>query len=192
VADPLAGVLMYSGFLAEGGAAAGGWTSYPPLSNGTFMATRGEDLWIVGLLLLGVSSTAGSINFLTTAMTMRGPGMTLLRMPVFVWMTVVNSLLILFAVPVLTAVLAMLFADRNLGTSFFNAPAGGNPILYQHLFWFYSHPAVYIMILPAMGIVSEVLPVFSRKPLFGRKAVIYAGADFGVLGFTVWMHHMFT
>ena len=189
---PLAGALMFSGFLVEGGAAAGGWTSYPPLTTETFMATRGQDLWIVGLLILGVSSTGGAINFLTTAMTMRGPGMTLLRMPVFVWMTIVNSVLIVFAVPVFTAVLVMLFADRNFGTTFFQASAGGNPLLYQHLFWFYSHPAVYIMILPAMGIVSEVLPVFSRKPLFGRKAVIYAGAAIGILGFTVWMHHMFT
>jgi cytochrome c oxidase subunit 1 len=189
---PFAAVLMYSGFLVEGGAASAGWTGYPPLSTDTFLPGKGVDLWAIGLIMLGLSSTAGSINFLATAMTMRAPGMTLSRMPVFAWMTIVNSVLILFAVPVFTAVLAMLFADRNLGTTFFDAREGGNPLLYQQLFWFYSHPAVYIMVLPAMGIVSEVIPVFSRKPLFGRKAVIYAGAAIGVLGFTVWMHHMFT
>ncbi|HEX5140377.1 MAG TPA: cbb3-type cytochrome c oxidase subunit I, partial [Dehalococcoidia bacterium] len=172
---PFAAVLMYSGFLVEGGAASAGWTGYPPLSTDTFLPGKGVDLWAIGLIMLGLSSTAGSINFLATAMTMRAPGMTLSRMPVFAWMTIVNSVLILFAVPVFTAVLAMLFADRNLGTTFFDAREGGNPLLYQQLFWFYSHPAVYIMVLPAMGIVSEVIPVFSRKPLFGRKAVIYAG-----------------
>ena len=117
--------------------------------------------------------------------------MTLARMPIFVWMIVVTSVLVVFATPVLAGVLTMLFADRYIGTYFFDPRNGGNPVLWQQLFWFYSHPAVYIMILPAMGIVSEVIPVFSRKPLFGYKAVIYAGAGIGVLGFTVWMHHMF-
>jgi cytochrome c oxidase subunit 1 len=188
---PLAGVLMYSGFLVEGGSASAGWTGYAPLSDATFSPGKGVDLWAAGLLILGIASVGGSINFLVTVMTMRAPGMTLARMPLFVWMTVVNSVLIIFAVPVFTAVLVMLFADRNLDTHFFDARQGGNPLLYQQLFWFYSHPAVYIMILPAMGIVSEIIPVFARKPLFGRKAVIYAGAAIGVLGFTVWMHHMF-
>jgi len=189
---PLAGILMYSGFLVEGGSASAGWTGYAPLSDATFSPGKGVDLWAAGLLILGIASVGGSINFLVTVMTMRAPGMTLARMPLFVWMTVVNSVLIIFAVPVFTAVLVMLFADRNLDTHFFDPRQGGNPLLYQQLFWFYSHPAVYIMILPAMGIVSEVIPVFARKPLFGRKAVIYAGAAIGVLGFTVWMHHMFT
>ena len=189
---PVAGLLMYSGFLVAGGAAAAGWTGYAPLSTDTFSPGRGVDLWAMGLIILGVSSVGGSINFLVTVMTLRAPGMTLARMPVFVWMTVVNSVLILFAVPVFSAALTMLFADRDLGTHFFDPHYGGNPLLWQQLFWFYSHPAVYIMILPAMGIVSEILPVFARKPLFGRKAVIYAGAAIGVLGFTVWMHHMFT
>jgi len=188
---PLAGLLMYSGFLVEGGSAAVGWTGYPPLSAPVFSPGKGVDLWAAGLLILGIASVGGSINFLVTAMTMRAPGMTLARMPLFVWMTIVNSVLIVFAVPVFTAVLVMLFADRNLDTHFFDPRQGGNPLLYQQLFWFYSHPAVYIMILPAMGIVSEIIPVFARKPLFGRKAVIYAGAAIGVLGFTVWMHHMF-
>jgi cytochrome c oxidase subunit I len=188
---PLAGLLMYSGFFTQGGAAKAGWTGYPPLSTSVFLPNRGMDLWNLGLIVLGVSSAVGAINFLVTVMTMRAPGMTLSRMPIFVWMTVVTSVLVVFAVPVFSAVLTMLFTDRNLGTHFFDPRGGGNPLVYQHLFWFYSHPAVYIMILPAMGIISEVIPVFSRKPLFGRKAVIYAGAAIGVLGFTVWMHHMF-
>jgi cytochrome c oxidase subunit I len=188
---PLAAVIMFSSFFVTGGSAAAGWTEYPPLTDNTFMPGRGTDLWILGVQILGISSVAGGINFLVTTMTMRAPGMTLSRMPIFVWMIIVTSVLVVFATPVLASVLTMLFADRYIGTEFFNPREGGNPLLYQQLFWFYSHPAVYIMILPAMGIISEVIPVFSRKPLFGYKAVIYAGAAIGVLGFTVWMHHMF-
>ena len=188
---PLAAVIMFSSFFVEGGSASAGWTSYPPLTARTFLPGQGTDLWILGVQILGISSVAGGINFLVTVMTMRAPGMTLARMPILVWMIVVTSVLVVFATPVLAGVLTMLFSDRHLGTAFFDPRQGGNPILWQQLFWFYSHPAVYIMILPAMGIVSEVIPVFSRKPLFGYKAVIYAGAGIGVLGFTVWMHHMF-
>jgi cytochrome c oxidase subunit 1 len=188
---PLAAVIMFSSFFVEGGSAASGWTEYPPLTNDTFMPGKGTDLWIVGVQVLGIASVGGAINFLVTAMTMRAPGMTLGRMPVFCWSLLVTQVLVLFATPVLAAVLTMLFADRNFGTTFFDPREGGNPVLYQQLFWFYSHPAVYIMILPAMGVISEVLPVFSRKPLFGYKAVIYSSAAIGVLGFTVWMHHMF-
>src|SRR5919106_2707994 len=188
---PLAAVIMFSSFFVSGGSAQSGWTEYPPLTDNTFMPGRGTDLWILGVQILGISSVGGGINFLVTTMTMRAPGMTLSRMPIFVWMIVVTSVLVVFATPVLASVLTMLFADRYIGTEFFNPRQGGNPILWQQLFWFYSHPAVYIMILPAMGIISEVIPVFSRKPLFGYKAVIYAGAAIGVLGFTVWMHHMF-
>jgi cytochrome c oxidase subunit 1 len=188
---PLAAAIMFSSFFVEGGSAQSGWTEYPPLTEKTFMPGHGTDLWILGVQILGISSVGGGINFLVTTMTMRAPGMTLARMPIFVWMIVVTSVLVVFATPVLAGVLTMLFTDRYIGTSFFDPREGGNPILWQQLFWFYSHPAVYIMILPAMGIVSEVLPVFSRKPLFGYKAVIYAGAAIGVLGFTVWMHHMF-
>jgi cytochrome c oxidase subunit 1 len=188
---PLAAVVMFSSFFVEGGSASAGWTSYPPLTERTFLPGKGMDLWILGVQILGISSVGGAINFLVTTMTMRAPGMTLSRMPIFVWMVIVTSVLVVFATPVLASVLTMLFSDRQFGTHFFDPREGGNPILYQQLFWFYSHPAVYIMILPAMGIVSEVLPVFSRKPLFGYKAVIYAGAAIGVLGFTVWMHHMF-
>ena len=188
---PLAAIILFSSFFVEGGSASSGWTEYPPLTTDTFLPGKGTDLWILGVQILGISSVGGAINFLVTAMTMRAPGMTLSRMPVFVWSLLVTSVLVVFATPVLASVLTMLFADRNLGTSFFDPREGGNPILYQQLFWFYSHPAVYIMILPAMGIISEVLPVFSRKPLFGYKAVIYASAAIGILGFTVWMHHMF-
>jgi cytochrome c oxidase subunit I len=188
---PLAAVILFSSFFVSGGSAAAGWTEYPPVSTKTFSPGHGTDLWILGVQILGISSVGGAINFLVTTMTMRAPGMTLIRMPIFVWMIVVTSVLVLFATPVLAGVLTMLFSDRYIGSHFFDPHYGGNPLLYQQLFWFYSHPAVYIMILPAMGIVSEVLPVFSRKPLFGYKAVIYAGAGIGILGFTVWMHHMF-
>jgi cytochrome c oxidase subunit 1 len=188
---PLAAIFMFSSFFVEGGAAKSGWTEYAPMTLKTFSPGHGTDLWILGVQLLGISSVGGGINFLVTTMTMRAPGMTLARMPIFVWMVVVTSVLVVFATPVLASVLTMLFFDRNLGTHFFDPREGGNPLLYQQLFWFYSHPAVYIMILPAMGIVSEVLPVFARKPLFGYKAVAYAGAAIGILGFCVWMHHMF-
>ena len=192
---PLAALFMFSSFFVEGGSAQAGWTSYPPLTGVSggdkFLPGHGTDLWILGVQILGISSVAGGINFLVTTMTMRAPGMTLARMPIFVWMIVVTSVLVVFATPVLAGVLTMLFTDRFIGTGFFDPQAGGNPILWQQLFWFYSHPAVYIMVLPAMGIISEVLPVFSRKPLFGFRAVIFAGAAIGVLGFTVWMHHMF-
>jgi cytochrome c oxidase subunit 1 len=188
---PLGGALMASGFLASGGAAASGWTEYPPLSGAQFSGT-GTDLWIMGLTLIGTSSILGSINFLVTIFKMRAPGMTLFRMPILVWTVLVTSVLVLMATPVLTSALVMLFIDRNYGGHFFDPANGGNAVLYQNVFWFYSHPAVYIMILPAMGIVSEILPVFSRKPLFGYKAFIFATVAIGALGFSVWAHHMFT
>ena len=144
------------------------------------------------MVLIGTSSILGAINFLVTIFKMRAPGMTLFRMPIFVWTMLVTSVLGLLATPVLTSALIMLFIDRNFGGSFFDPRNGGNAILWQHMFWFYSHPAVYIMILPAMGIVSEIVPVFSRKPLFGYKAFVFATAAIGALGFTVWAHHMFT
>jgi len=188
---PLGGALMASGFLASGGAAASGWTEYPPLSGGQYSGT-GTDLWIMGLTLIGTSSILGSINFLVTIFKMRAPGMTLFRMPILVWTVLVTSVLVLMATPVLTSALVMLFIDRNYGGHFFDPANGGNAVLYQNVFWFYSHPAVYIMILPAMGIISEILPVFSRKPLFGYKAFIFATVAIGALGFSVWAHHMFT
>jgi cytochrome c oxidase subunit 1 len=188
---PLSALIALLGF-PLGGAAAEGWTSYSPLAESAFSKGPGTDLWIVALTLVGTSSILGAINFLVTIFKMRAPGMTLFRMPIFVWTTLVTSVLVLMGTPVLTSALIMLYIDRNLGGSFFNTALGGNAILWQNVFWFYSHPAVYIMILPAMGIVSEVLPTFSRKPLFGYKAFIFATAGIGALGFSVWAHHMFT
>jgi cytochrome c oxidase subunit 1 len=190
---PLAGLILLLGFVT-GGTAAAGWTSYPPLSEDRPLAAigAGQDLWIVGLVLVGTSSILGAINFLVTIFKMRAPGMTLFRMPILVWTVLVTSVLVLMATPVFTSALIMLFIDRNYGGSFFDPRVGGDPILYQNVFWFYSHPAVYVMILPAMGMISEILPVFSRKPLFGYKAFIFATAGIGALGFSVWAHHMFT
>jgi cytochrome c oxidase subunit 1 len=189
---PMSALIAILGF-PLGGAAAEGWTSYSPLAQDKFSPGIGTDLWIVALLLVGTSSILGSVNFLVTIFKMRAPGMTLFRMPIFVWTILVTSVLVLMGTPVLTSALMMLFIDRNLGGSFFNTQLqGGNAILWQNVFWFYSHPAVYIMILPAMGIVSEVIPTFSRKPLFGYKAFVFATAAIGALGFSVWAHHMFT
>jgi cytochrome c oxidase subunit 1 len=150
------------------------------------------DLWIIAVIMLGVSSTIGAANFLVTMFRMRAPGMTMFRMPIFCWTVLVTAVLQLLATPVLAAALSMLFIDRNFGGSFFDPNNGGNAILWQNVFWFYSHPAVYIMILPGMGIVSEILPVFARKPLFGYKAFVFATMGIGALGFSVWAHHMFT
>jgi cytochrome c oxidase subunit 1 len=190
---PLGGLLIFSGYLF-GGAAAEGWTGYAPLSSNAerFSAGVGTDLWIMGLVLVGTSSILGSVNFITTIFKMRAPGMTLFRMPIFAWTVLVTAVLILLATPVLTAGLIALFIDRNYGGSFFDPASGGNPILWQHLFWFFGHPEVYIVILPAMGVVSEILPVFSRKPLFGYRAFVYATIGIGLLSFSVWAHHMFT
>jgi cytochrome c oxidase subunit 1 len=186
---PPAGIIMFSGFLVSGGAAQAGWTAYSPLAR---TLGTGMDLWIIAVLLLGTSSILGAANFLVTMFRMRAPGMTMFRMPIFCWTILVTAVLQLLATPVLAAALVMLFIDRNFGGSFFDPNGGGNAVLWQNVFWFYSHPAVYIMILPGMGIVSEVLPVFSRKPLFGYKAFVFATMGIGGLGFSVWAHHMFT
>jgi cytochrome c oxidase subunit 1 len=190
---PLGGILLFLGFVT-GGAAAAGWTSYAPLSEDRVLGSpgAGQDLWLMGLTLIGTSSILGAVNFLVTIFKMRAPGMTLFRMPILVWTVMVTAVLVLMATPVFTSALIMLFIDRNYGGHFFDPATGGNAILWQNVFWFYSHPAVYVMILPAMGIVSEVLPVFSRKPLFGYKAFVFATAGIGALGFSVWAHHMFT
>jgi cytochrome c oxidase subunit 1 len=185
---PPAGLLMFSGFLF-GGSANAGWTAYSPLARQTGV---GMDLWIIAVIILGISSTIGAANFLVTMFRMRAPGMTMFRMPIFCWTILVTAVLQLLATPVLAAALSMLFIDRNFGGSFFDPNGGGNVVLWQNIFWFYSHPAVYIMILPGMGIVSEVLPVFARKPLFGYKAFVFATMGIGGLGFSVWAHHMFT
>jgi cytochrome c oxidase subunit I len=190
---PLGGILMLLGFVT-GGAAQAGWTSYSPLAQDRPLGSpgSGEDLWIMALVLIGTSSILGAVNFLVTIFKMRAPGMTMFRMPILVWTVLVTSVLVLMATPVFTSALIMLFIDRNYGGHFFDPATGGNAILWQNVFWFYSHPAVYVMVLPAMGMISEILPVFSRKPLFGYKAFVFATAGIGALGFSVWAHHMFT
>ena len=186
----LGGLFLNLSFLL-GGAPNAGWFGYAPLTEKAFAPGAGIDFWVLGLQLLGISSITSSINFVATILLLRAPGLTLNRLPLFAWTTLVTAFLILFAMPSISAALFLLFLDRHLGTHFFNPAAGGDPLLWQHLFWFFGHPEVYIMILPAMGIVSEVLPVFSRKPLFGYTAVAYSSVAIGFIGFTVWAHHMF-
>ena len=184
------GILLYLSFLS-GGAPDAGWFAYAPLTEKTYSASNGMDFWVLGLLVTGFASIAGAINFIVTILNMRAPGLTLNRLPVFVWTQLVTSFLILFAFPSLTVAQILLFFDRNFGTGFFMAEVGGSPILWQHLFWFFGHPEVYIMVLPAFGIISETIPVFSRKPIFGYAAIVYATVAIGFIGFTVWAHHMF-
>ena len=188
---PFSGLILVSGFFL-GGAADAGWTAYPPLSSITYSPGPGMNLWIMAVVLVGTSSILGAVNFLVTVFRMRAPGMTLFRMPIMVWTIIVTSVLVLMGTPVLTSALIMLFVDRNFGGSFFDPTTGGSAILWQNIFWFYSHPAVYIMVLPGMGVISEIIPVFSRKPLFGYRAFVFATAGIGALGFSVWAHHMFT
>ena len=183
---PLAGIIILFGFFVEGGAAAAGWTSYPPLS---VIASNGQTCWCISLILVGTSSIMGSVNYITTIIKMRAPGMTLHRMSLTVWSIFITSILVLFGTPVLTSALILQILDRHAGTTFFSHD--GQPLLYQHLFWFYSHPAVYIMILPAMGVVSDVLSVFARKPIFGYRAMAYSMVGISGLGYIVWGHHMF-
>jgi len=190
----MGGIFMYSSFFL-GGAPDGGWFGYTPLTSAPldsgFLPGRGPDFWVVGLILLGIGSTTSAINFIVTTINMRCPGMSLLRMPVFVWMILVIAFLTLFAIPVVTVALIMVYFDRNIGTLFFSPAHGGDPLLYQHLFWIFGHPEVYILILPGMGIVSETLPVYARKPLFGYAIVVFSGIAIGFLGWGVWAHHMF-
>jgi cytochrome c oxidase subunit 1 len=186
----VSGIVLLSAF-ATNPRFASGWTLYPPLSDDRFTGF-GMDVVLVSLILLGSSSILGAINFITTTLKLRAPGMTMFRLPLFVWAILITATLILLATPVLAAGLTMLLFDRNFGASFFDPAQGGSAVLWQHVFWFYSHPAVYIMILPAMGVVSEVLPVFSRKPVFGYAGMVFSLAAVGILGFMVWAHHMFT
>ncbi|HEU4480703.1 MAG TPA: cytochrome c oxidase subunit I [Actinomycetota bacterium] len=188
----LGALVTFSGFLTASGAAAFGWTGYPPLSDSTYSPGVGGDLWIVGLALAGVSTTLGALNLLATIFGMRAPGMSLFRIPIFVWNMIVTSALILFTFPVLTAALVALFVDRNFGGGIFDPGSGGDPILWQHLFWFFGHPEVYILILPFFGIITEIIPVFTRKPLFGYRGFVFATLLIGAYSFSVWAHHMFT
>ena len=184
------GLFMYSSFIF-GGAPNDGWFSYAPLTENFYSPTHGMDFWIMGILLLGFATTIGSINFIVTVIQLRAPGLTLTRLPLFVWTMTVTSFLAVFSLPSLTTAVLLLFLDRQLGAHFYNVGQGGSALLWQHLFWFFGHPEVYILILPAMGIVSEVIPVFSGKTLFGYQAVVFSAIAIGFLGFTVWAHHMF-
>ena len=189
----IAGVIMLSSFFVPGGAAAAGWTSYAPLSavpNYTGV-DWGQDLWAISLIVLGLGSLMGSINYITTIINMRTKGMTFFRLPLIIWALFITAILLLLALPVLTTALALLLFDRMAGTHFFLPAGGGEPLLWQHLFWFFGHPEVYIMILPAMGITSDILAVFSRKPIFGYRAMAYAMAAIAFLSWIVWGHHMF-
>ncbi len=190
---PPAAIFAFSSYIVST-APQFGWTAYPPLSNSVYSPQLGADLWLVGLIIVGTSSTMGAVNFLSTAFNMRCKGMTLFQLPLFTWAVIVMSFLVLASTPVLTSALIMLNLERLFPETFyFFAPeGGGDPILYQHLFWFYSHPAVYIMILPGFGMVSEIFQTFSRKPIFGYHVMVWSMVGIAVLGFIVWAHHMFT
>jgi cytochrome c oxidase subunit I len=185
------GLIVLSGFLAPGGAASFGWYAYAPLNGAQFSPGMGSDLWIMGLALSGLGTILGAVNFTTTIFCMRAPGMTMFRMPIFTWNALLTSILVLLAFPVLAAALLVLEAGRRLGAQVFTAASGG-ALLWQHLFWFFGHPEVYILALPFFGIATEILPVFSRKPLFGYKTLIAATISIAGLSMTVWAHHMFS
>lgn len=189
----VAGVVMLSAFFVPGGPAAAGWTGYAPLSaRAQYTGVDwGQNLWIISLLILGASSLMGSINYITTIVNMRAPGMTYFRMPLTVWSLFITAILLLLALPVLTAALAMLLFDRSFGTNFFIPDGGGEPLLWQHMFWFFGHPEVYILVLPAMGVTSDLLSTFSRKPIFGYHAMAFSMIAIAFLSWTVWGHHMF-
>jgi cytochrome c oxidase subunit 1 len=184
------GLFMYSSFFL-GGAPNGGWFGYAPQTALQYSPGHNIDFWVFGLQILGIASLSGAVNLIVTILNLRAPGMSLMRMPIFVWMSLVAQMLLLFAMPVITVALFLLMFDRLFGANFFNVNAGADPLLWQHLFWIFGHPEVYILILPAMGVVSEVLPVFSRKPLFGYSVMVFSGIAIGFMGWGVWAHHMF-
>ncbi len=186
---PFAGVMLLSTLLMPGGGPAGGWTMYPPLVLQTGTAFP---FLIFSVHLLGISSVLGSINIIATIFNMRAPGMTLMKMPLFVWTMMITAYLLIATVPVLAGAVTMLLTDKFFHTSFFSAAGGGDPVMFQHIFWFFGHPEVYILILPAFGVVSQIIPTFARKPLFGYASMVYATASIAFLSFIVWAHHMFT
>ena len=189
----LGGVItMLSGFLVAGGAASFGWVAYAPLSNATNSPGAGSDLWLMALALTGFSAIFTGVNLVATILYLRAPGMTMFRVPVFSWNMLVTAILILIAFPVLFAAVVLLFCDRHFGTHIFSVQGGGSPILWQHLFWFFGHPEVYILALPYFGMVTDILPVFSRKPVFGYKGMVFATMSIAALSTGVWAHHMFT
>jgi cytochrome c oxidase subunit 1 len=188
----LGGIVLYASWFSAGGAARAGWYSYPPLSEHAFEPGKGQDLWILAIHLTSISSILGAINFIVTIHNMRAPGMSWMRMPLFVWSIYVYAILILIALTELAGALTLLLLDRNAGTHFFLPSEGGSAVLYQHMFWFFGHPEVYIMVLPAFGILSEVIPVFSRKPIFGYKAIAFSTIAIGFYSMLVWAHHMFS
>ncbi len=185
---PAATLLLISLFM-PGGAPAAGWTIYPPLS---VQGGMGVDFGILALHMMGISSIMGSINIIATVMNMRAPGMTLLKMPMFVWTWLITGFLLVTAIPVLAGAITMLLTDRHFGTHFFDPAGGGDPVMFQHIFWFFGHPEVYILILPAFGVVSQIIPTFARKPLFGYTSMVFATATIAFLSYIVWAHHMFT
>lgn len=186
---PFAFTMLLSTLFMPSGGPAGGWTLYPPLS----LQTGNSFAFVIfAIHMMGISSIMGAINVIATILNMRAPGMTLLRMPLFVWTWLITAFLLIAVMPVLAGAVTMLLTDRFFDTSFFNAAGGGDPVMFQHIFWFFGHPEVYIMILPAFGVVSEIIPTFSRKPLFGYNAMVYATASIAFLSFIVWAHHMFT
>jgi len=184
------GLVVALGFFTPGGAASFGWFAYAPLSNAIYSPGSGADLWFLGLTLGGLGTILGAVNFITTIFTMRMPGMTMFRMPIFTWTIFITSILVLIAFPILAAALVVAFIDRSFGSVVF-APENGGAILWQHLFWFFGHPEVYILALPFFGIASEIIPVFSRKPIFGYKGLVFATMAIGALSVAVWAHHMY-
>jgi cytochrome c oxidase subunit 1 len=187
----LGGIVLYASWFANSGPAASGWTAYVTLSD-THQPGSGQDLWILSIHILSISSFAGAVNFIVTVHNMRARGMTWMRMPLFVWALVTYAWLLVLVLPTLSAGLTLLLLDRQAGTHFFKPGEGGNAVLYQHVFWFFGHPEVYIMILPAMGMISEIIPVFARKPIFGYTAVAFSTAGIAFYSMLVWAHHMFT
>ena len=188
----LAGAILLKGSWLLGGAVNTGWFAYAPLTSTVQNPGNGVDFWLISLQVLGVASLAASFNFMVTIINMRAPGMSFMRLPLFTWMTFITNILIVLAFPVITVALIELYMDRTFLMNFFNVANGGDPVLWQHLFWVFGHPEVYILILPAMGIVSEILPTFAKKPLFGYPAIVLAGVIIAFMGWMVWSHHMFT